>query len=68
MRRVLPSDVVVLIEHQFPWVVAGRSPSGVSYANGASLAGLIDVVDQIPILSFPSQASRRATFFLRFPA
>lgn len=64
MRRVLPSDAVVLIERQFPWVVAGSSPSGVSYANGASLAGLTDVVDQIPdsLLSFSSEQPRDFLF------
>jgi hypothetical protein len=54
MARVLPSDAVSLIEHQFPWVISGGSPSGASYANCASLAGVTDVVEQIPdsLLSF----------------
>jgi hypothetical protein len=62
MARVLPSDVVSLIEHQFPWVIRGNSPSGASYANGASLAGLTDVVEQIPDSLLPLSSEQRRDF------
>jgi hypothetical protein len=64
MARVLPSDVVSLIEHQFPWVIGGSSPSGASYANGASLAGLTAVVEQLPdsLLSFSGEQRRDFLF------
>jgi hypothetical protein len=64
MARVFPSDVVSLIEHQFPWVIRGNSPSGASCANGASLAGLTDVVEQIPdsLLALSSEQGRDFLF------
>jgi hypothetical protein len=64
MARVFPSDIVSLIEHQFPWVSTGSSPSGASYANGASLAGLTDIIDQIPdsLLSFSGEQRRDFLF------
>jgi hypothetical protein len=66
MARVLPSDVISLIENHFPWVIGGSSPSGVNFANGASLAGLTDVVERIPdsLLSFSGEQQRDFLFAL----
>jgi hypothetical protein len=58
----LPSDVVSLIEHQFPWVIGGSSPSGANYANSASLAGLTGVVEQIPDSLLPFSGEQRRDF------
>jgi hypothetical protein len=47
MARVLPSDVVMMIEAAFPWVKAGNSGLAVM-TMGPSVASLVDLVDRIP--------------------
>jgi hypothetical protein len=59
---MFPSDVVALIEHQFSWVVAGTSPSGVNYQNGAAVAGLANIVEQIPDSLLTLSAEQRRDF------
>ncbi len=47
MARVLPSDVVMMIEAAFPWMKAGKSGLAVM-TTGPSVASLVDLVDRIP--------------------
>lgn len=61
MARVLPSEVVRMIENAFPWVAAGNSGLLAHFNMGPTLSALVDLTEQIPdamLQQFTSQKYR----------
>jgi len=60
MPRILPSDIVTLIETSFPSVTRGGSSPGVNYSNAAAVGALVEAVAKVPesLLALPSNEYR----------
>jgi hypothetical protein len=66
MPRILPSDVVVMIEQQFPWVVVPKAPGVAEPKDSSAIAGLLEVLEQIPEDLLPSAPDKYRDFLWGF--